>query len=618
MKNSMLAAAKLSIGLLSRRQKVTYFTLITFRSLLGLFDVIGIAMIGLISAIAATGFNSDTPVTIAGITLPTITPEWLVILVICVLVIFVVKTFVALIFTRSMTRFVAGIEAQNATRIAKHVLTGKLDEVTRYSKAEINWAVIGSTSNAFTGVLNDIATLISEATLLILVIATFILVNPLATLFVTLYFGLIVFAIQVIIGRSLTWAGQQSSEGTIGTTNSINDTLDAYREIVVLGKVPHFLNIFERERTRLANSSGLLTFLGGMPRYVVETSLILGVVLFVGVQFLTGQLAEGMLTIGVFLTGGVRIMASLLPLQAAFAGLSNHSSQADMAYELLTEYAADEALGDKSRHAKQAPRTASIPVTGQRAAGERHAGAPVDITGLSYTYPGNDEPTLSGISMHIPAGGKVAIIGPSGAGKTTLVDVLLGLMAPTGGNVLIDGERPSVWRTQAPGRISYVPQRPGLVSGSIAENIALGLDASEIDEARVEDALRRAHLWDFVCTLPEGMHAAIGKQSDGLSGGQVQRLGLARALYVNPSIIVLDEATSALDAGSEALVAQTLDELGDDVTVIVIAHRLSTVQHSDCVYVLERGELVASGTFAYLRKTVPMVAEYVELMSFDN
>jgi ATP-binding cassette subfamily C protein len=114
------------------------------------------------------------------------------------------------------------------------------------------------------------------------------------------------------------------------------------------------------------------------------------------------------------------------------------------------------------------------------------------------------------------------------------------------------------------------------------------------------------------------MHAAIGKQSDGLSGGQVQRLGLARALYVNPSIIVLDEATSALDAGSEALVAQTLDELGDDVTVIVIAHRLSTVQHSDCVYVLERGELVASGTFAHLRKTVPMVAEYVELMSFDN
>jgi ATP-binding cassette subfamily C protein len=169
-----------------------------------------------------------------------------------------------------------------------------------------------------------------------------------------------------------------------------------------------------------------------------------------------------------------------------------------------------------------------------------------------------------------------------------------------------------------PGRISYVPQRPGLVSGTIAENVALGLDLGEIDHERVRKALEQAHLWEFIQTLPEGVHTSIGKQADALSGGQIQRLGLARALYVNPGIVVLDEATSALDAGAEALVSQTLESLGSDVTVIVIAHRLSTVQHSDCVYVLESGRLMASGKFAELRKNVPMVAEYVELMSFDD
>lgn len=614
MKNSMLASARLSIRLLTKRQRAIYVFLIVCRAVLGLFDVLGIAMIGLISAIAAAGFDNKTDIKIAGITLPHLSAEWLVILVCIVLAIFVLKTIAALLLTRRMTRFVSRIETEKATLIARHLLTGNLDEVTRFSKAEIQWAVIGSTSNAFTGVLNDIATLFTETTLLILVITMFFIVNPVATIFVAIYFGAIVFAIQFIIGRSLAWAAEQGSQGTMGTTNAVNDTLDAYREIVVLGKVPHFLTIFDRERSRLSTSSGLLAFLGGMPRYVVETALILGVVIFVAFQFLTGQLATGIMTIGVFLTGGVRMMASLLPMQGAVAGLKNHTGQAGMAQDLLVEYQNENI--DSTKTVAQA-KTASIAVV-PAALDVPVTGAAVSIKNLTYSYPGADTPTLHDISFDIPAGAKVAIIGPSGAGKTTLVDVILGLMKPTSGEVLIDGEKPSRWRAQMPGRISYVPQRPGLVSGTIAENVALGLNLPEIDHDRVRKALEQAHLWDFVQSLPEGIHTSIGKQADALSGGQIQRLGLARALYVSPGIVVLDEATSALDAGAEALVSQTLESLGSDVTVIVIAHRLSTVQHSDCVYVLEDGKLMASGKFADLRKNVPMVAEYVELMSFDS
>jgi ATP-binding cassette subfamily C protein len=157
-----------------------------------------------------------------------------------------------------------------------------------------------------------------------------------------------------------------------------------------------------------------------------------------------------------------------------------------------------------------------------------------------------------------------------------------------------------------------------MVSGTIAENVAIGTPLEEIDIERVTEALRSAHLSEFVDSLPDGIFTPVGSQGNSLSGGQIQRLGLARALYVKPKLIILDEATSALDASAEAFISQSLKELGKDVTVIVIAHRLSTVQHSDVVFVVDGGEIVASGSFSRLRKTVPMVAEYVRLMSFGE
>ena len=220
--------------------------------------------------------------------------------------------------------------------------------------------------------------------------------------------------------------------------------------------------------------------------------------------------------------------------------------------------------------------------------------------------------------QHIEPGQHVAFIGPSGAGKTTIVDMILGLIEPSRGVIKVGSSNYSHTDLIKNNLISYVPQSPGIVSGSIAENVALGIDKDQIDTERVLSALRTAHLADFVNTLPDGIWTSVGSQADALSGGQIQRLGLARALYGKPKLIVLDEATSALDASSEAYISSSLKELGQDVTVIVIAHRLSTVQHSDVVFVVENGSITASGSFMHLRKTVPMVAEYVKLMSFEK
>jgi len=246
------------------------------------------------------------------------------------------------------------------------------------------------------------------------------------------------------------------------------------------------------------------------------------------------------------------------------------------------------------------------------------AGLAVMMEGVTYTHVGQKDSTIKSVSIEIPGGSYAAVVGPSGAGKTTLVDLILGLYDPDSGLIQLDGVDPRLVREQTPGLISYVPQRPGLVSGAVAENIALGVAKDQIDAERVREALRDAELLQYVESLPEGIWTNIGEHADSLSGGQAQRLGLARALYTKPRLIILDEATSALDAATEASVTSSIHDLGGDSTVIVIAHRLSTIQHADVVHVMEDGRVVASGTFKQVRQAVPMIEEYVQLMSFDD
>jgi ATP-binding cassette subfamily C protein len=237
---------------------------------------------------------------------------------------------------------------------------------------------------------------------------------------------------------------------------------------------------------------------------------------------------------------------------------------------------------------------------------------------VTFAHQGKKEPTIKNLTMTVDGGATVAIVGPSGAGKTTLVDLMLGLYEPHQGRVLIDGLSPHEIRIQYPGSFAYVPQKPGLVSGSIADNVALGFDAADIDEERVWASLQKAQLASLIEGLPDGIHSSLGAHSDGLSGGQIQRLGLARALYSNPRLIVLDEATSALDAATEASITEAIANLGSETTVVVIAHRLSTIKNADQVHVMDDGRIVASGTFSQVRKKVPMIEEYVKLMSFDD
>ena len=227
------------------------------------------------------------------------------------------------------------------------------------------------------------------------------------------------------------------------------------------------------------------------------------------------------------------------------------------------------------------------------------------MSNVTLTYPGTDIPAVKHVSLTVPVGHSLALVGPSGAGKSTVADLILGVLHPQDGDISIGGGVPSEAATTWPGAIAYVPQDIIVIEGTIRDNVALGLPKAIVDDELVWEALERAHLTQVVRGELGGLDLIAGENGIRLSGGQRQRLGLARALYTRPKLIVLDEATSALDSETEAVISQALVELGRDVTLIIIAHRLATIRHCTSVVYLERGCIRAQGTFEEVRAVHP-------------
>jgi ATP-binding cassette subfamily C protein len=331
-----------------------------------------------------------------------------------------------------------------------------------------------------------------------------------------------------------------------------------------------------------------------------------GVAAFILVQALSGDIVSSAATVGVFLSGGFRLTAAMLPLQAALLSIKGYIPVAIKAHEILFDYSSPTPK-PKTLSTREGPSEANQSARPLR----------VEFDKVSFEYEESSEPAIKKASLVIEPGQQVAFIGPSGAGKSTLADLMCGVLSPSSGKISIGG-----FSNQPPSKpeisVSYVPQKPGLISGSVAQNVALGVDQSHVDESQVWKALESAHLTDVVSSLPNGIGTDLGKYQDGLSGGQIQRLGLARALYSQPGLLVMDEATSALDAESESEIAKALDQMRGKVTVVLIAHRLNTVQHADKVFLIEQGQLTDQGTFQELMKGNPSIDRLVQLMKVDE
>jgi ATP-binding cassette subfamily C protein len=590
---------------LSSKEKTRYYLLVTLRALVGLLDLVAILAIGLLSASIALYLTRDDSregaISLGPLAFPSLGLEFIPVVGIMVLGLFISKAFVSIYLTHRLAHFLAKVEARSSRELAEKAFGNGIEGLRQNSMNDILYAVQVGSPGVFNILLNSVGVLVAEGFLFFIVIITFALLSPWVALVALLYFALIGLLIQYFIGRKLEQSSQKITESYIVSTGGLLDLGEVIREATTLEKKHFFLDkIYEARLTSSRNIANQLV-LQGAPRHIVETALVLGISVFIFSQSLTGDLSAGAAIIGAFLAGGLRLTAALLPLQSAFLSIKQALPSVSRAFHFL----------DFEKPANQSR---------MKIKAREGTGAPVSVKAkdVSFSYAGAGRPAVTKVSFEINPGDQVAFIGPSGAGKSTIADLILGLVKPTEGEILLGAIKPEEWITSNPGLIAYVPQRPGMVSGTIAENIALGVSSKDIDSQRLDMAINDSHLKETLAELKYGKDTDLGKRKDSLSGGQLQRIGLARALYMQPKLLVMDEATSALDAESENEINKALDEMRGKVTVVLIAHRLNTVQRADQVFFIEKGQLRASGTFPELIKKSESVKRLAKLMEINQ
>jgi ABC-type multidrug transport system fused ATPase/permease subunit len=589
---------------MSKKEKLGYFGLLALRSIAVFLDLLGILAIGfLATSIAILVTNQVSPpnkIEFAGISLPTLGQDTILVVVFIILALLVSKAAISILLTRILALFLAKIEARAATVVARTSFGADLEEARLNTRDEIFFSVQSGSTAAFNSILNSLGTIASEGLLFAFIISSFFLFDPWSALAALFYFGVVALVIQLLIGTQLQKSSLLVSKSSIETNQALSDLSEVLREATVLGKKEFFFRKVFDSKMNAASSVATQHTLSGMPRYIVETALIVAVTLFIVFQAMSEDLVSASATIGVFLSGGLRLTASLLPLQSAFLSIKQSLPIAERALKFL----GSENLSTLG--------TTKVEVINNQI----FRPAKLVFKDVSFSYPNSPKTALQNIDLTIEPGTTVAFIGVSGAGKSTIADLMLGLLRPTSGRVLVDQIDPSSAIEQNPGSLAYVPQKPGIVSGTIADNVALGVQRQFIDPKRLEQATHTSNLTEVIRGLPDGINTNVGNRRDELSGGQIQRIGLARALYSTPGLLVLDEATSALDAESESEINKALELMSGKVTVVLIAHRLNTIKRADVVFLVESGKITASGTFKYLRENNSIVKKLADLMAF--
>ncbi len=614
---TIVESVRASIRLLTKRDRRRFALACAVSMSLGFLDLAGVVLIGLVGAVAVSGLDPNSmPEQLESaldfVGLGDLTASQLVGLIAGVAVVLLLfKTLMQAILTRRMYRFLANRQADVAARLARTILSRQLLEVQRWSTSEVLYALTGGVSAAVTSLLGSALIIVSELFLFAIMAVGLLVIDPMVTIGAALYFAIIVYILQIWLGRMSERNAVVQAERGMSTITTVSEALSTYRETTVLNRREFYVDRFDRLARDSAQAAAANQYYADVPKFVLETALVLGGFALALSQFLTRDLAAAAAIISLFLAAGFRIVPSLLRLQGASISIRAAAAAARKTFELAYWFGLQEGTGGPTQ---RITREQAIAIRERIAAGHGDFEAVVEIVDVNVTYPGADRAAVINANFRLPAGQSLALVGSTGAGKSTLADLILGVIDADTGSVSISGVTPREAVERWPGAISYVPQVVGLTEGSVRENVALGLPDDAIDDDMVWESLERAHLAEFLRDTREGLDTVIGERGVRLSGGQRQRLGIARALYTRPRLLVLDEATSALDAETEQAITETLHELEGEVTTITIAHRLATIRFADEVLFLRNGVIEAHGTFEEVRASTPDFDRQAQLL----
>nr|WP_088070507.1 ABC transporter ATP-binding protein [Gottfriedia luciferensis] len=503
---------------------------------------------------------------------------------IALLGVFFIKNIYLLFFNYLQVRVILNQQVKLSRSLFKEYLTKPYEFHLQRNTSELLRNINSEVTKIFQGIIISGFQLLTEILVTSFILVLLIVTAPIATIIASTLLGGSVFLFFRFFRKKISHLGTEQQIVNAAMIKWVNQGLGASKEVKVSGKEDFFVNAFTNQSQISAKNSRQIGMLNLVPRYFIETimvTIVLITMLFIVIQ---GSNTTSLVsTMALFAMAAFRLMPSITRI----VGLVTTIRYSQPALSIIHE---DLFLNNDQQINRSNPVVENFPL---QATDEKVYTDSIKLNEVSYRYPGQKDFSVKDVSLTIPIGQSVAFIGESGAGKTTLADIILGLFQPEKGEIVVDGknlnEQMALWKQ----KIGYIPQSIFLSDDTIRGNIAFGLEEHQIDDKAVWRALEQAQLKEFVESLPDKLNTTVGERGVRLSGGQRQRIGIARALYNNPEIIFMDEATSALDNETEKEIMKAIDGLKGEKTLIIIAHRLTTIENCDIVFKMNKGRLVA-------------------------
>jgi ATP-binding cassette, subfamily B, bacterial PglK len=505
-----------------------------------------------------------------------------------VLALLIIGNVISVLSVRLKTVFVWDLNHRLSTSLLGKYLSLPYSYFLNHNSADLGKNILSEVNQLTGGLLMSLLKIVEGAFTAFILFLMLIIVNPGMTFVSLLVLGSVYILIYLIFSKRLKRAGRKRIKENKERYKSVNEAIGGIKFTKVLGKENYFIEDYSKGSKEFFDAQSWYLVIGHVPKYIMEVVAFGGVLALVLYFIYSDQMTNDVIPlIGLFAFAGYRLMPALQIIYASFTTFRfNQPVLNKIHYDMKEGGLADvevdfsEALPEKIEFKKS-----------------------IKLDDISFSYDGNRKKVLKDIDMNVSKGMSVGIVGTTGSGKTTLVDIVLGLLTPSDGDICIDGTKiteGNVKNWQA--NLGYVPQEIFLCDDTIKKNIAFGYDEEEIDMQQVKRVVRMANVEELVKELPDGYDTIIGERGVRLSGGQRQRIGIARALYHNPEVLIFDEATSSLDNVTERGVLKAIEDVSKLKTMVVIAHRLTTVKNCDRIYLIDKGRIIDKGKYEELEE----------------